>query len=149
MIKHVTGDLIALAKEGHFDVIVHGCNCFCTMGAGIARTIAEEFPEAFVVDQNTERGDSSKLGTCTTATNGPLTVVNAYTQYGFAKSNSPAVDYYAIRSCLSWVADNFPDKRIGIPYIGAGLAGGDWSIIRDIIEDTLGDTQTTVVEWGG
>jgi len=29
--KEITGNLITLAKEGHFDMIVHGCNCFCTM----------------------------------------------------------------------------------------------------------------------
>jgi O-acetyl-ADP-ribose deacetylase (regulator of RNase III) len=36
MIKYVDGDLIKLALKGEFDVIVHGCNCFCQMGAGIA-----------------------------------------------------------------------------------------------------------------
>ena len=34
--KTVTGDLIALAQQGTFDVIAHGCNCMCQMGAGIA-----------------------------------------------------------------------------------------------------------------
>ena len=30
--KEVFGDLIELALVGKFDVIVHGCNCFSTMG---------------------------------------------------------------------------------------------------------------------
>ena len=34
--KIISGNLITLALEGHFDVIVHGCNCFGVMGAGIA-----------------------------------------------------------------------------------------------------------------
>lgn len=42
----VHGDLIQLALAGQFDVIIHGCNCFCTMGAGIAKAIRQEFPEA-------------------------------------------------------------------------------------------------------
>ncbi len=29
--------------QGEFDVITHGCNCFCTMGAGIAPQMAEAF----------------------------------------------------------------------------------------------------------
>ena len=37
--KIIKGDLIKLALQGEFDVIVHGCNCFCTMGAGIAKSI--------------------------------------------------------------------------------------------------------------
>ena len=43
MYKEVVGDLIRLAKEGEFDVIAHGCNCFCTMGAGIAPQMALAF----------------------------------------------------------------------------------------------------------
>lgn len=31
-LKHSSGDLIAQAKKGKYDVIVQGCNCFCTMG---------------------------------------------------------------------------------------------------------------------
>ena len=32
MMKTIEGNLISLAKAGQFDVIVQGCNCFCTMG---------------------------------------------------------------------------------------------------------------------
>lgn len=32
--KYILGDLIQLADHGHFDIIVHGCNAFCTMGGG-------------------------------------------------------------------------------------------------------------------
>ena len=41
--KTVKGDLIHLALAGEFDVIVHGCNCYCTMGVGIAKTIKQKF----------------------------------------------------------------------------------------------------------
>ena len=38
--KHIVqGNLIALADAGQIDVLIHGCNCFCTMGAGIAKDI--------------------------------------------------------------------------------------------------------------
>ena len=40
--KEVAGDLIQLAYDGKFDVIVHGCNCECMMGGGIAKQIVEE-----------------------------------------------------------------------------------------------------------
>jgi len=53
--KIVEGDLIKMALGGEFDLIVHGCNCFCTMGAGIAKTIREYFPEyrsyCFIIDK--------------------------------------------------------------------------------------------------
>src|SRR5215831_95482 len=101
--KLVKGDLLKLAKEGAFDVIAHGCNCFCTMGAGIAKGVAIAFPEAYEADQRTLKGDRAKLGTCTSADiaigNGTLTVVNAYTQFDF-RGRGVKVDYAAIRSCM-------------------------------------------------
>lgn len=50
--RNVQGDLIELALNGVFDVIVHGCNCQCTMGAGIAKSIRAKFPEACEVRRN-------------------------------------------------------------------------------------------------
>lgn len=42
-LNEIHGDLIKLAQQGEFDVIAHGCNCFCTMGAGIAPQMAKAF----------------------------------------------------------------------------------------------------------
>jgi O-acetyl-ADP-ribose deacetylase (regulator of RNase III) len=39
----ISGDLIALAKQGTFDVIAHGCNCFCRMKRGLAPQMVEAF----------------------------------------------------------------------------------------------------------
>lgn len=60
MLKIMHGDLIKLALTGDFDVIVHGCNCFNTMGAGIAKTIKQTFPEAYQADLKTEKGSKQK-----------------------------------------------------------------------------------------
>ena len=35
--KTIQGDLIVLALEGRFEVIIHGCNCHCTMGVKIVK----------------------------------------------------------------------------------------------------------------
>lgn len=143
-IKVLVGDLVALAKEGAFDVIVHGCNCQGTMGAGIARAIRAAFPAAYAADLATVKGDRSKLGTCSAAVCGDVTVVNAYTQFDFRGAGVKA-DYDAIRRCLAWVAATYPDKRIGLPKIGAGLAGGDWGVIEKIVAETLAGVDATVV----
>ena len=58
----VTGDLLRLALDGRFDVIVHGCNCQCAMGKGIALSIKQQFPEAYDADLHTQKGDRAKLG---------------------------------------------------------------------------------------
>ncbi len=148
--KTISGDLIHLAKNGEFDLIVHGCNCFCTMGAGIAKGIKSAFPAAFEADLATARGDRAKLGTCTFVEierNGtPLVVVNAYTQFDY-RGSGPKVDYDAVRFCFRWIQKQYSGRRIGIPKIGAGLAGGDWARIAAIIEEELAGEDVTLVEF--
>lgn len=145
--KSVKGDLLSLAAAGTFDVLVHGCNCFNTMGAGIAKTIRDQFPAAYDVDLKTKSGDRNKLGTITTATiqsgDHEFVIVNAYTQYDFRGSKN--ADYEAIRAAFKMIKSEFAGKRIGYPLIGAGLAGGDWDVISKIIDEELTGEDHTVV----
>jgi O-acetyl-ADP-ribose deacetylase (regulator of RNase III) len=41
----------------------------------------------------------------------------------------------------------FSGKTIGLPMIGAGLAGGDWDIIEKIIEDEMFGEYVTIVQY--
>ena len=71
----LTGDLLTLALEGRFDVIVHGCNCHCQFGRGIAATIKSKFPEAYEADLRTPKSDRRKLGSISSSslrTSSPL-----------------------------------------------------------------------------
>lgn len=145
--KTMQGDLVRLAKDSVFDLIAHGCNCFCTMGAGIALQIKKEFPKAYQADLQTKKGNIQKLGTCSWArTNKGLIVVNAYTQFNYG-GRGKKVDYYAIESCMEWIKDNFSGKSMGFPLIGCGLAGGEWNVVRGIIENKLKDEEVTIVEY--
>ena len=146
--KTIKGDLIQLAKDGKFDVIAHGCNCQTVMGAGIAKSIKQNFLPAYAADMKTTKGDRKKLGTCTFAAILPsnLIVVNAYTQFDY-KGRGVKVDYDAVRSCMKWIAEKFPRSRIGLPKIGAGLAGGDWEKIQKIIEEEMFAVDVTIVEY--
>lgn len=146
--KIIKGDLLNLFDAGEFDAIVHGCNCFNTMGAGIALQIKKRYPEAWEVDKNTIKGHKDKLGTYTTAICSSGTVINAYTQYHPGCLNDPKENYAAIDEVMRKIAVVFEYKRIGLPLIGAGLAGGDWNIIKDIIRNNLyGMVDYTIVEW--
>lgn len=143
-----SGDLIALAKAGEFDVIVHGCNCQCAMDAGIAKQIKAEFPAAYTADCATPKS-AEKLGQISTAQidcNGhALTVVNAYTQAHWHGSGVLA-DYDAIRLAMRRIKTQFSGRRIAYPKIGAGLARGDWARIARIIDEELaGETHTLVL----
>ena len=90
--KEVTGNLVTMAESGLLEVIVQGCNCYCTMGKGIAKQFRETFPAAYSADRDTIPGDYNKLGTISYAImrGGSLIVVNAYTQYDFWVPGQPS-----------------------------------------------------------
>jgi O-acetyl-ADP-ribose deacetylase (regulator of RNase III) len=144
------GDIVQKAKAGEFDVMVHGCNCFCTMGAGIAKTIKQVFPAAYEADLATPVGDAAKLGTYSQALvevhGKPLRIINAYTQYKW-RGPGRLVDYEAVRQVFRRLKQEYQGKRLGYPAIGAGLAKGDWAIIAAIIEEELAGEDHVFVEW--
>ena len=149
--KEIEGDLITMMKEFKFQVMAHGCNCFCAMGAGIAKRVREEFPKAWEADQTTERGDINKLGNYTFAdyrwnNKFAFRVINAYTQYGHNPAEKP-FDYEAFILCMRKINFNHKGMSIGLPLIGAGLAGGDWTKIKEIISYELRDMNVTIVKF--
>ena len=153
--KKIKGDLIKLALAGEFDVIVHGCNCFHTMNSGIARQMRETFPTAYSIDvETTEKGDKSKLGSISAvvvhnSNKENIWVVNGYTQFNYGYEGAKYCDYDAIRGVFTQVRRAFKnqDLRIGYPKIGAGLGGGDWKIISQIIDEELEGEDHTYVEY--
>jgi len=127
------------------------------MGAGIAKQIAKEWPQAFDVDKQTSFGLESKLGAISVAysLDGNMAIVNAYTQFQYGNA-SHKFEYGALRSCLSKafrhaddVSQYAPEEkfRIGIPHIGAGLAGGIWNHILDIIVDEVEECEYDLDEF--
>jgi len=149
MIRYIDGDLLKLADEGHFDVIAHGCNCFCVMGAGIAPQIKAKYPQAYAADCKTTAGDVNKLGTITYTEETTPFVVNIYSQYDTKgrKVGKIDLDYDALRSGLKELKTRYTGKRMGLPMIGAGLAGGDWTKIEAIIEEEMRGEYVTIVKY--
>jgi O-acetyl-ADP-ribose deacetylase (regulator of RNase III) len=153
MIDVVKGDLLQMAKSGAFDVIAHGCNCFNTMGAGIAAGVKKIFPEAYDADKRTRSGDIDKLGTCSLAKSKNddgevLRIANCYSQYDFGFKNGKApIDYKALDNCLEEITKGLSgtDFEFGLPMIGYGLAGGKLMPILDIFYNRLKDYNTTIV----
>ena len=141
------GDLLALTRAGEFDLIIHGCNCQCTMGAGIAKQIREHFPAAWAADRATGPS-AAKLGTISSATvslgDRELTIINGYTQNHW-HGLGVLVDYGALAQVMATVRERYGDRRIGYPKIGAGLARGHWPTIAAIIDRELAGCQHWLV----
>lgn len=160
--KTIKGDLIKLAEQGEFDIIVHGCNCFHAMGGGIAKQLADKYPQVEEADRRTEFGDRNKLGSYSLAhieeNDNLFLVLNAYTQYKWS-SGSDVFEYGAFQKFLNKIIGYIQTYsggskdllNIGFPQIGAGLAGGDWSRISKMIEEfserVKDFAEVTVVEY--
>ncbi len=165
--QEIEGNLITLALNGEFDVIAHGCNCHSTMGAGLAPQMAKAFGcDRFVmeawgstimklgcIDYNwfeIKDGEAEMIDDgMPNMVEKPLAVVNAYTQYNYGRNHSDGdlrpIDYEALTLCMRKMNKVFEGKHIGLPQIGAGLAGGNWNRIKNIIQTELVDCKVTVV----
>ena len=142
--KTIKGDLLEYAKNSKFDYIIHGCNCLHIMGAGIAKQIRSQFPDAYIADKLTKKGDKNKLGTYSICNTEKFSIINGYIQFGIGKGS---IDYNALQQLFANIKKDFGNKNkiFGIPKIGAGLAGGDWKIIKEIIEKEMYDEEVILV----
>jgi len=171
--KEIEGDLVKMFKEGKLDVIAHGCNCYATMGAGIALTIGNEFPEAQIADLELEIPNGYKrLGKLSYAATyieknphySEPVIFNLYTQL------NPGRDFRiiafrkalhamkrTIRKEMSYMdySENRKGKltfkpneiRVGFPLIGCGIAGGDWNEVRAILMEEFAEYDLTLVHF--
>lgn len=83
-----------------------------------------------------------------------LWVLNMVAQHGYwnGDPSTPAVSYDALRTCLR-KSGQFALKHqatVHCPKFGAGLAGGDWQVIEQIIKEELvsAGLDVTVYEYG-
>ncbi len=160
--KEIKGDLIGLALQGKFDLIAQGNNCQCVQKSGIAKRFVEEFQTDKFESEIHNKG-IHKLGNIEwedyylkenkvkkipyySSDTPDLTVINCYTQeyYGTDKIH---LDYEALTLCLRKINRIFMGQHIGLPLIGCGLAGGDWSRVKKIIQTELKDMNVTVVHY--
>lgn len=73
-------------------------------------------------------------------------MANAYIQFDYRQqADEVLVDYLAVRSCMKCLKERYSGQRIGLTKIGAGLAGGDWEIISQIIDEELAGEDVTLV----
>ena len=133
-IEFVKGDMIELTKQGKFDAVGHGANCFHTMGAGIAPKLNKMSDGKLLkVDKTTPYGDINKLGTitcCSNEVNGRVVrFFNLYTQYTYGDTRQGQVYvhwgsvFYSLMAMIT-LCPYGDGTDIGIPLIGCGLAGG-------------------------
>lgn len=155
MIEYIKGDLF----NDYHPLIAHGCNSLGVMGSGFAKQVKAKFPDVYkqytqwFVDNKLHLGVVQIIPT--QYTDGTDTyIANCITQQGYGLGIQH-VDYNAVDDCMQGLATHMkwamklrPSfwTHLAMPKIGAGLGGGDWSIIEPIIEKHLHDIPVKVYE---
>jgi len=148
IVKTIIGNLLEEYEKRNIDVMVHGCNCFHTMGAGIAGQIAGKYPEVFEADKTTKFGDFKKLGTYTghqyEFKKGKM-ILNLYTQF----KPGANFEYTALIKVLKTLNRDFKNKGLifGFPEIGCGIGGGDWYFVEKLIQRYTTNLKIIVVKY--
>ena len=143
MITYIKGDLFST----NADIIAHGCNCLGGYGSGVAYTMARNYPKAksLYLEKYDEEGWNLGDVQMVLQRDGKY-IANCATQDSFLPRGICHADYEAIRLCMEKVKRFAKNKglSIAIPKIGAGLAGGDWTIIEGILKGVFNDYDITV-----
>ncbi len=142
-ISYVIGDATNPVSPGK-RIIAHCCNDAGFWNAGFVRALSERFPEPERAYRRWARTNApvpfalgqvlfvkAKPGVC---------VANIIGQSGIRSvSNWKPIRYDALREGLARVCQLAleHDATVHMPRIGAGLAGGNWQLIAEIIEDEL------------
>lgn len=118
------------------------------MGAGIALTISQIFPQAFAADLRTVRGDTAKMGKFSFADARPYgKIFNMYTQFYPGREQKRVLNAAIARSFRTLNNTMPEDFHLGIPQIGCGIAGGTWSEVKEIINDETPNLRITLVNY--
>lgn len=133
----IKGDLLSVDRG----IIVHGCNSCGYFNAGVAKAIREKYPQAYQDYMYHYRRGNANLGNIImTKISDDLYIVSGITQNEFGRIPQRCyVSYEAIEQVFSQVNNTAIALNLSVnfPMIGAGLGGGDWNSIRNIIDTTL------------
>lgn len=144
MIKYITGDATSPIGEGN-KLIIHVCNDLGGWGSGFVIALSRKwsYPEdAYRAMSKEERQlGEVQLVYCGRNEHGGIFVGNMIAQHGigFDENGIAPIRYDAVRECLKKM-NEFAIKTqstIHAPRFGAGLAGGEWSKIEELIKENI------------
>lgn len=146
MVVEREGDIL----QSGADVICQQVNCMGVMGAGLAKQVRDKYPSVYIAyKEKCKKG--SCLGDAQLCEIGERVIANLFGQEGYGRDKR-YTDYDALKNALLQVNEVFgygyPQRRIALPHgLGCGLAGGDWSVVRPMIEEIFGKSQCVCEIW--
>lgn len=154
-IEELIGDATHPQGSG-VKIIAQVVNTMGGLGAGFGKSLASSYPSTkrAILDWKKDKS-RFKLGkTNLLKINDDLYVFQMIAQKGFQSSgNSIPLKYEVLSLSLKELSAtaSYLSASVHMPYIGSGQAGGDWSIIKEIIDQELvkADVKVTVYSLPG
>ena len=143
MIKYIDGDATQPIGEGK-KVIAHICNDIGAFGCGFVVAISKRWdsPESYYKALIKSLPPENRLGIvqyCTVEKD--IVVANMVAQHDIRRSadGTPPIRYDELRKCLRDVNTYciVHNATVHAPRFGAGLSGGSWAIIEQIIKEEI------------
>jgi Zn-dependent peptidase ImmA (M78 family)/O-acetyl-ADP-ribose deacetylase (regulator of RNase III) len=111
-------------------------------GFGFAKFLKKKWPhvQREFRDWAIENKGRLKLGnTYLSRLDEELSVFNMIAQHGYGKSAEPRIRYAALRSCFDQLSEQAIklEASVHMPRVGCGEAGGSWSIVSELIEESI------------
>ena len=114
------------------------------MGSGVAKALYTKWPiikEDYlnVCNEMFSQGGlpETLLGHVTYSLSDGKVLANCFTQQNYGYDGQVYLNYSALKRCmksLKHFMKGYKDsKEVAIPKIGCGLAGGDWEIVKEVI----------------
>src|SRR5256712_3771082 len=111
-------------------------------GAGVSVSLKKKWPvaqEDFIRWTEEKRSNLVLGNTHETQLSEGLTAYHMVAQQGYGASPKPRIRYVALKTCLDKLAEYALGKAatVHMPRIGTGHAGGQWNIVRELIDEAL------------
>lgn len=156
MIEYLEGDA-TITTPGQNTIIAHIVNNAGFWGAGFTHALDRMAPRykktylSWWTTYHEPRGTCipSMLGMCLLVESARfpgVAVLHMCAQDGISYNGEQTVDYEALQTCLSKLNQIAQEQHahIQMPRIGAGLGGGNWETIKQLIEHHLQDVPTQI-----
>src|SRR5262249_32313608 len=139
MIRFVTGDLFKSGAQ----TLVNTVNCVGIMGKGVALAFKERYPDMY--DDYRRRCEAGEIrpGVLTLYTTTRPWVLNFPTKRHW-RNRSRLEDIEAGLKELAAQYKAWCIESLGVPALGCGHGGLDWSEVRPLIEKSLGPLEIDV-----
>lgn len=126
--------------------LLHQVNTLGVMGAGVALTFAQKYPQMFEDYYEYCQTAPVLIGTTLIYQTDNIYIVNLFGQHLTHKvrdTNYEAI--YSALSLFSQTVSHFPDAIIALPLnMSSGLAGGNWNIISTMVKELFRDLPNTI-----